>query len=189
LSSRKELKPSNSLYPTPVILVTSVDETGRPNIITLAWAGNLCSAPPQVGISIAPLRYSNNLIREGKEFVVNIPTSDILRETDYCGIVSGKNTDKFKDTKLTPMKAAKVKPPMIKECPVSIECKVKNIVPLGSHDLFIGEVVNLEVDENVLSQRNNIDFKKLKAITWSPLTRNYYSVGKTLGSFGFSRKK
>lgn len=189
MSLKKELKPSNSLYPTPVILVTSVDDAGRPNIITLAWAGNLCSVPPQVGVSVAPARFSNGLIRKCKEFVVNIPTSDIVKETDYCGACSGKRTDKFRDTKLTPIKAAKVKPPVIRECPVNIECKVKSITTLGSHDLFVGEVVNIDADENVLGQRNRIDFRKLKAITWNPLSGEYYSVGDKLGSMGFSMKK
>jgi flavin reductase (DIM6/NTAB) family NADH-FMN oxidoreductase RutF len=189
MSTRKKLKLSNALYPTPVILVTSVDKDEKPNIITLAWAGNLCSVPPQIGISIRRPRYSNGLIRKAGEFVVNIPSADIVRETDYCGTVSGKKVDKFKDTKLTPLKASKVKPPIIKECPVSIECKVKKTVTLGSHDLFIGEVVNIGVDENVLDQYRNIDFQKLRPITWSPLSRNYYSVGETLGSFGLSKKK
>jgi flavin reductase (DIM6/NTAB) family NADH-FMN oxidoreductase RutF len=189
MSTRKELKPSNALYPTPVVLVTSVDENGKPNIITLAWAANICSVPPQVGISIGPQRYSNSLIRKIREFAVNIPTSDILRETDYCGVVSGKKADKFKDTGLTPIKAAKVKPPIIKQCPVSIECNVKNIINIGSHDLFIGEVVAIEVDEGVLDQRKNIDFRKLKSITWSPLSGDYYSVGEKLGSIGLSLKK
>ncbi|WXG46683.1 MAG: flavin reductase family protein [Candidatus Atabeyarchaeum deiterrae] len=189
MSYKKELKPSNALYPTPVILVTSVDESDKPNIITLAWAGNLCSVPPQVGISVTPQRYSNGLIRKTKEFVVNIPTEDILKETDYCGLVSGKTVDKFKETKLTPIKASKVKPPLIKECPVSLECKVKNVINIGSHDLFIGETINIDADENVVGQRGNIDFVKLKAVTWNPISLEYYSLGRRLGSIGFSKKK
>jgi len=183
------MKPSNALYPAPVVLVTSVDEGGKPNIITLAWAANIVSVPPHVGISVGPQRYSNGLIHRTGEFVVNMPTSDILKETDYCGIVSGRKVDKFKDTKLSPVKATKVKPPLIKQCPVSIECKVKNIINIGSHDLFIGEVVTIEVDQEVLDQRKNIDFKKLKAITYSPFTGDYYSVGEKLGQIGFSMKK
>ncbi|WXG44099.1 MAG: flavin reductase family protein [Promethearchaeati archaeon SRVP18_Atabeyarchaeia-1] len=189
MSTRKELKPSTALYPTPVVLVTSIDEGGKPNIITLAWAGNICSNPPQVGISVGPPRYSNGLIRKTGEYVVNIPTADIVREADYCGMVSGRNSDKFRDTKLTAIKAKKVKPPIIAECPVSIECKVRNIIALGSHDLFVGEVVNIDVSENVLDQRGKIDFKRLKAITWNPMTGNYLSVGESLGLIGFSMKK
>jgi flavin reductase (DIM6/NTAB) family NADH-FMN oxidoreductase RutF len=189
LSARKELKPSNALYPAPVVLVTSVDENDKPNIITLAWAGNICSSPPQVGIAIGPPRFSNSLIRKVGEFVVNIPSADILKETDYCGVVSGKNVDKFKETKLTPVKAAHVKPPIIKQCPVSIECMVKNIINIGSHDLFIGQTVSVSVDESVLDQHRNIDFKKLKGIIWNPLSGDYYSVGERLASIGFSLKK
>jgi flavin reductase (DIM6/NTAB) family NADH-FMN oxidoreductase RutF len=189
LSQRKELKPSNALYPAPVVLVTSVDEHDKPNIITLAWAGNICSSPPQVGIAIGPPRFSNNLIRKVGEFVVNIPSADILKETDYCGMVSGRNVDKFKETKLTPVKAAHVKPPIIKQCPVSIECRVKKIITIGSHDLFIGETLSVSVDESVLDQRRNIDFKKLNGITWSPLSGDYYSIGEKLASIGFSLKK
>nr|MDO8099761.1 flavin reductase family protein [Candidatus Njordarchaeota archaeon] len=189
MSTRKELKPTTALCPTPVILVTSTDENGKPNIITLAWAGNICSNPPQVGISIQPPRYSNGLIRTIGEFVVNIPTADIVREADYCGMVSGRKFDKFRDTKLTPMNATRVKPPIIAECPVSIECKVKNIITLGSHDLFVGEVVNIDVYEKVLDKRNKVDFGKLKAITWNPLSGDYYSVGERLGLIGFSMKK
>jgi flavin reductase (DIM6/NTAB) family NADH-FMN oxidoreductase RutF len=129
------------------------------------------------------------LIRKAGEFVVNIPTANILEETDYCGTVSGRKADKFKDTKLTPLKATRVKPPIIRQCPVGIECKVKNVINIGSHDLFIGEVVNISVDDDVLDQSGNIDFKKLKPVTWNPLTRDYYSLGEKLGSFGFSKKK
>jgi flavin reductase (DIM6/NTAB) family NADH-FMN oxidoreductase RutF len=169
--------------------VTSSDEKEKPNIITLAWAGNVCINPPQVAISMGRPRYSNGLVRKANEFVVNIPTVNILRETDYCGMVSGKNVDKFKDTKLTPAKATKVKPPIIAECPVNIECKVKNIITLGSHDLFIGEVVNIEVNENVMNERKKIDSRKLKAIAWNPISGEYNSLGEPLGLIGFSLKK
>jgi flavin reductase (DIM6/NTAB) family NADH-FMN oxidoreductase RutF len=189
LSARKKLKLSTALYPTPVILVTSSDENGKPNIITLAWAGNICSVPPQIGISVRQRRFSNGLIRKVGEFVVNVPTVDILKETDYCGTVSGRRADKFKETKLTPIKATRVKPPIIRQCPVDIECKVKNVINIGSHDLFIGEVVNISADEGVLDPSGKIDFKKLKAITWNPLTRDYYSLGERLDSIGFSKKK
>ena len=188
LSSKKELKPAIALYPTPVVLVTSVGENGRPNICTLAWVGVLCSDPPKIGISIRPSRYSNELIRKTKEYVVNIPTADIVKETDYCGMVTGKTVDKFKETKLTPMEAKKVKPPLIKECPVNLECRVKDIIGLGAHDLFIGEIVNINADEDVMASATSIDFGKLKAITWNPISREYYSLGEALGGYGFSKK-
>jgi flavin reductase (DIM6/NTAB) family NADH-FMN oxidoreductase RutF len=189
LSSKKELKPTIALYPNPVVLATSVDEKGKPNVCTLAWAGVVCSEPPEIGISIRPSRYSNELISKTREYVVNIPTSDIVQETDYCGMVTGRKVDKFKETKLTPVKAKKVKPPLIKECPVNIECKVKDIIKLGAHDLFIGEIVNINADADVMDSPTSINFGKLKAITWNPISREYYSLGESLGEYGFSQKK
>ncbi|MEM2146090.1 MAG: flavin reductase family protein [Candidatus Jordarchaeaceae archaeon] len=188
LSLKKELTPSIALYPTPVVLATSIDEKGKPNICTLAWAGVVCSEPPQIGISIRPSRYSHGLISKTMEYVVNIPTSDIVKETDYCGMVTGKNVDKFKETKLTPVKAKKVKPPLIKECPVNLECKVKNVIKLGAHDLFIGEIVNINADADVMDSPTSINFGKLKAITWNPISREYYTLGKALGVYGFSQQ-
>jgi flavin reductase (DIM6/NTAB) family NADH-FMN oxidoreductase RutF len=189
LSSRSASRPSISLYPTPVILVTSVDDDGKPNIITLAWTGVLCSEPPQIGISMTPARYSHNLIRKSGQFVVNVPTSDILKEVDYCGSVSGRKADKFKETGLTPIKANKVEPPVIKECPISMECMVKNIVQLGSHDLFVGEIVSVGSDEKLVQNGHRQDLTEFKSIVFSPLDDGYYSLGKLLGKMGFSRKK
>lgn len=189
LSSKKDLKPTIALYPNPVVLATSVDERGKPNVCTLAWAGVLCSEPPQIGISIRPSRYSHELISKTREYVVNLPTVDIVEETDYCGIVTGKKVDKFKETKLTPVKAKKVKPPLIKECPVNLECKVKDIIKLGSHDLFIGEIVNVNADADLMDSPTSINFGKLKAITWNPISREYYGLGESLGEYGFSQKK
>ena len=189
MPSRNQSRPSISLYPTPVILVTSVDDSGKANIVTLAWTGVLCSEPPQIGISMTPARYSHDLIRKSGEFVVNVPTSDILKEVDYCGNVSGRRVDKFKKTKLTPLKANKVEPPLIKECPVSMECMVKNIVQLGSHDLFVGEIVSVDLDEKVARKGHKQDLVEIKPIVFSPLNSGYYSLGKLLGLIGFSRKK
>jgi flavin reductase (DIM6/NTAB) family NADH-FMN oxidoreductase RutF len=188
LSNRRDLKPASILYPTPVVLATSRDEAGKPNVCTLAASGILSGSPPHVSISIRPSRYSHELISRTREYVINIPTSGIVRETDYCGIVSGRTIDKFKVTKLTPIEAKKVKPPIIKECPVSLECKVKDIINLGSHSAFIGEVVNINVDENVLNQSKNIAYEKLKPITWNPLTEEYHSLGERLGKEGYSKK-
>jgi flavin reductase (DIM6/NTAB) family NADH-FMN oxidoreductase RutF len=185
---KKEMKPSIALYPTPVILATSVDEKGKPNVCTLAWVGVVCSEPPQIGISIRPSRYTHELISKTKEYVVNVPTADIVKETDYCGIVTGKKVDKFKETGLTPVKAKKVKPPLIEECPVNMECKVKNIINLGAHDLFIGEIVNVNANEDVMDSPTSINFEKLKPITWNPISSEYHSLGKRLGTYGFSKK-
>lgn len=170
-------------------MVTSVDDNGKPNIVTLAWTGVLCSQPPQIGVSSAPQRYSHDLIRKNGEFVVNVPTADILKEVDFCGIVSGRKVDKFKETKLTPEKASKVEPPVIKECPVNLECMVKKIVQLGSHDLFVGEIVCVDVDESTSKTARSSDLTQLKPIVFNPMTGEYFGLGGQLGRIGFSRKK
>ena len=184
--AKKTLKPYEALYPVPVILVTSIDKEGKPNIITIAWAGVLCSSPPCLSISIRPSRYSFNLIKQAQEFVINIPNEKHLIETDYCGTVSGKNTDKFKQTKFTPIPASKVKPPLIKECPVNIECNVKNVVELGAHHMFIGEVVAVNADEAVLNSFQEVDYSKVRPIVYNQ--GQYWSIDKRIGEYGMSRK-
>jgi flavin reductase (DIM6/NTAB) family NADH-FMN oxidoreductase RutF len=179
--------PWTALFPCPVVLVTCVDLNGKPNIITLAWAGTVCSDPPMVGLGIRPHRHSYKLIEESGEFVVNIPTTKILRETDFCGVVSGKDVDKFSETGLTPEPAEKVKPPLIRECPVNIECILKNKIPLGTHHLFIGEIVRVHVDQDVLDEKGRIDFTRM-----SPLVYNqdeYWSLHKKIGVHGFSKSE
>lgn len=188
LSNRRDLKPTTVLYPTPVVLATSVDEAGKPNVCTLAATGILSGNPPHVSISIRPSRYSHELISRTREYVINVPTATVVKETDYCGIVSGRTINKFEVTKLTPIEASRVKPPIIKECPVSLECKVKDIINLGSHSVFVGEVVNVNVDETVLGQSKNIAYEKLKPITWNPITEEYHSLGERLGKEGYSKK-
>jgi len=178
--------PSTALFPCPVVLVTCVDHTGKPNIITLAWAGVACSDPPMLGLGIRPHRYSYGLIEESGEFVVNIPTKKILKETDFCGIVSGKDVDKFSETGLTPEPAEKVKPPLIRQCPVNIECVVKKKIPLGVHHLFLGEVVLVHVDQDILNEKGRIDFTKV-----SPFVYNhdeYWSLYQKIGIHGFSKQ-
>jgi flavin reductase (DIM6/NTAB) family NADH-FMN oxidoreductase RutF len=187
MSKKVEVKPSAYVYPAPVVLITSIGENERPNIMTSSWVANVSGK--QLVVSLASSSYSNGLIRESGEFVVNLPTVDILRETDHCGMVSGRSVDKFSDTKLTPVKAKKVRPPLIAECPINIECKVKNTIELGSQDLFIGEVLSVELDESILDEKKRIDPKKLRAISWSPQTLEYYSLGGQLGSGGLSLKK
>jgi flavin reductase (DIM6/NTAB) family NADH-FMN oxidoreductase RutF len=127
------------LFPTPVVLVTSVDEAEKPNIITLAWVGVVNSEPPMIGLSIRPGRYSHDCVRRSKEFVVNLPSAEMVRKVDACGVLSGKETDKFAAMGWKPVSAQKVKPPLIDECPVQMECQVKEVISLGSHDLFLGK--------------------------------------------------
>jgi len=182
-----EKKPFTALFPCPVVLVTCVNSKGEPNIITLAWAGTVCSEPPMIGLGIRPSRYSHSLIESCKEFVVNIPTAKILKETDYCGVTSGKDIDKFSETKLTQEQADKVKSPLIRECPVNMECIMKNKVPLGAHDLFIGEIVQVHIDQDILDEKGNIDFAKADPFTYNQ--GEYWSLHKKLGTYGFSKQK
>ena len=142
------------LYPTPVALITCVSREGQPNIITLAEVFMPCiRSPLTIGLAINPSRYSNSLIRETKEFVVNVPTADMVQIVDYCGTVSGRTVNKFEVTGLTPEPATQVKSPLIKECPVSIECKLIRVMPIGYHDFFMGEALAVHVDEKVTHQR------------------------------------
>jgi len=181
-----QIKPEPALFPLPVVLVTCADKTGRPNIITLAWAGMVCSEPPMLSISIRPGRYSYALIKENREFVVNIPTSDIMRQTDICGTVSGKDTDKFALTKLTPEKGKIVKPPLIKECPVNLECKVKDSMILGTHEVFIGEILAVHIDESVTTPSGGIDYNKAKPFTFN--RSEYWSLKDKIGFYGCTKK-
>jgi len=178
--------PYNALFPCPVVLVTSVNSSGKPNIITLAWAGTVCSEPPMIGLGINPKRYSYTLIDESGEFVVNIPTTSILKSTDLCGTVSGRDVDKFAETGLSPEPSEKVKPPLIKECPVNIECAVKNKIPLGSHHLFLGEVVLVHVDEELLNSSGRIDFTKAAPFVYS--MREYWNLKHKIGIHGLSKQ-
>jgi flavin reductase (DIM6/NTAB) family NADH-FMN oxidoreductase RutF len=183
---KKEFKGDIVLFPVPVVLVTCVDKAGKPNIITLAWSGVVCSEPPMVSISIRPHRYSYTLIKEEMEFTVNIPTTDIMKETDMCGIISGRDSDKFSLTNLTPEPARHVKSPLIKECPVSLECKVKSTELLGTHEIFIAEVVAVHIDEAVMAPNGRIDYSKAKPFTYN--WGEYWSLKEKIGSYGCSKK-
>ncbi|MDD5073293.1 MAG: flavin reductase family protein [Candidatus Omnitrophica bacterium] len=184
--AKKEIKGDVALFPLPVVLVTCVGKNGKPNIITLAWAGVVCSEPPMVSISIRPHRHSHPLIKETGEFTVNIPTSDIMKETDICGMVSGRDTDKFALTKLTPEPATHVKSPLIKECPVNLECKVKSAMLLGTHEVFLAEVVAVHIDESVMTETGRIDYAKAKPFSYN--WGEYWSVKEKIGHYGCSKK-
>ena len=178
--------PWAALFPCPVVLVTCLGSDGKPNIITLAWAGIVCSDPPTLGLGIRPQRHSYKLIEHSKEYVVNIPTVDILKEADFCGMVSGKNVDKFGQTGLTSVPAEKVKPPVIKECPVNIECILKKKIPIGSHDLFLGEVVSVHIDQDILNEKGKLDFSKLAPFVYNQ--GEYWSLNQRIGTYGFSKR-
>lgn len=179
-------KPGTVLYPVPVVLV-SCGTGERANIITLAWVGTLCSAPPLVGIGVRPSRHSHGLIKEAGEFVVNLPDAKHARWVDYCGIVSGRDEDKWATCGFTPATATEVQVPLIAECPVNIECRVQQVLSLGSHDLFIGQVVAVQVDEAVLDERGHLDFARARPFAY--LNGEYRQVGERLGTAGYSRKR
>ncbi|MEK6693031.1 MAG: flavin reductase family protein [Nitrospirota bacterium] len=184
---KKSIKPSTYIYPSPVMLISSQGKDGKPNIATISWGGVLCSDPPIVGISVRPTRHSNRLIKEAMEFVLNIPSEKRLKETDYCGSVSGRDIDKFSEAGFTAGNTERVKAPLIKECPINLECKVKQILNLGSHDLFIAEVVAAHVDEEIL-EGDRISMDRLSPISYCPVVQEYRSMGEMIGSYGFSKK-
>ena len=157
-------KPGNMLYPLPVVMVSLADRDGRPNIITLAWVGTVCTNPPMVSISVRPERYSYPILKETGEFVINLTTKELAFATDYCGVKSGRDVDKFKEMGLTPIPASEVKAPMIKESPVNIECKVRQILPLGSHDMFLADVVAVHADEKYMDEKHKFHLGQAEPI-------------------------
>ena len=184
--AKKSKRPSTYLYPVPVILATCGIE--KPNIITLAWVGTVCSDPPMVGISVRPNRHSHGLIEKTGEFVINIPGEDLLEVADRCGHVSGRDVDKFAAFGLTPEPATEVKTPLIAECHVNLECRVAQKIPLGAHDLFLAEVVAVHVDEDVLDESGRrIDYDKAKPFVLT--FAEYRGLGDALGPYGYSVKK
>lgn len=184
----KELwKPGNMLYPLPVVMVSMTDRDGKYNIITLAWVGTICSDPPMVSISVRPERYSHPILKETGEFVVNLTTRELAFATDYCGVKSGRDVDKFREMNLTPLSGKEVAAPLIAESPVCIECKVKQILPLGSHDMFVAEVVAVHADSRYMDENNRFCLEKAEPIVYSH--GSYLTCGEQLGTFGYSVRK
>lgn len=184
---RQSWKPGNMLYPLPAVMVSCGRPGEKPNIITLAWVGTVCSDPAMVSVSIRPERYSYDIIRETGEFVINLTTEALLFATDYCGVKSGRDVDKYKEMHLTPLPSEKISAPGIAESPVCIECKVKNELELGSHTMFVAEVVGITVDESYLEENGRFALNERGLITYSHGT--YFALGKPLGTFGYSVKK
>lgn len=176
---------STALYPVPVVLVTCGIE--RPNIITLAWVGTVCSEPPMVGIAVRPSRHSHALLRDTGQFVVNLPTTSLLQAVDRCGTVSGRDHDKFALCGLTPLPASQVQVPLIAECPLHLECVVRRTVSLGSHDLFLGEVVAVQSDATLLDPSGRVDWTRADFFCY--VSGTYYALGKRLTVHGFSRRE
>ncbi len=180
-------KPGNMLYPLPVVMVSVADKAGNNNIITIAWAGTICSNPPMVSISVRPERHSYGMIKETGEFVINLTTKDLVYATDYCGVKSGRDVDKFKEMNLTPIQGDKVKAPLIAESPVNLECKVTEVISLGSHDMFLAEVVSVHVDDKYMDEKGKFHLEQAEPIVYSHGA--YLETGKQLGTFGYSVKK
>jgi flavin reductase (DIM6/NTAB) family NADH-FMN oxidoreductase RutF len=187
IMAKQEWKPGNMLYPVPAVMVSCARAGERPNIITVAWAGTICSEPAMLSISVRKERFSHDIIKETKEFVVNLTTKETCFATDYCGVKSGRDVDKFKEMKLTPLPASKVGAPLIAECPVNIECKVTEIKELGSHDMFIAEVVAVHADEAYMDKNGRFDLALAEPIAYSH--GEYYTLGEKIGKFGYSVKK
>lgn len=185
--AKQTWKAGNMLYPLPAVMVSVADKEGKYNIITIGWAGTICTNPPMLSISVRPERYSYHMIEETGDFVVNLTTEDLAYATDYCGVKSGRDVDKFKEFNLTAEKADHVQAPLIKECPVNIECKVVKKEELGSHHMFIAEVKAVHVDDAYMDEKNRFALEKTKPIVY--VHGEYYSLGNLLGTFGYSIRK
>ena len=184
---KQTFKPGNMLYPLPAVMVSCQGNDKKPNIITVAWAGTVCTNPPMLSISVRPERYSYHLIEESGEFVVNLSPQDLVRATDFCGVRSGRDLDKFKECHLTPLPSKRIKAPGIAESPVNIECKVREIKPLGSHTMFLADVVNVTIDDTYLDENGRFHLNQSGLVTYSH--GEYFLLGKKLGTFGYSVAK
>lgn len=180
-------KPGNMLYPLPAVMVSCADRAGNDNILTIAWTGTICSNPPMLSISVRKERHSYPMIHETGEFVVNLTTEDLVFATDYCGVKSGRDVDKWKEMNLTRESGEVVKAPMIKESPVNIECRVTEEKDLGSHVMFLAEVVSVHVDKAYMDDQQKFHLDKANPIVYSHGT--YFGMGRELGTFGYSVKK
>ena len=185
--SKQIWKPGNMLYPLPVVMVSVADKEGKQNIITIAWTGTICSDPPMVSISVRPERYSYHMIKETGEFVINLTTKELAFATDYCGVKSGRDVDKFAAMQLTPVRGEKVKAPLIAESPVNLECKVTEVKHLGTHDMFMAEVVCVHADEKYMDEQNRFHLEMAAPIVYSHGT--YMTTGEKIGTFGYSVRK
>lgn len=185
----KELwKPGNMLYPLPAVMVSTADTRGNQNIITVAWTGTVCTNPAMLYISVRPERYSYGLLKDSGEFVVNLTTEALLEATDWCGVRSGREFDKWKEMRLTPVKADKLRyAPMIAESPVNIECQVTEIKELGSHHMFLAEVLAVHADQDYMNEKGKFELNETGLVAYSH--GSYRELGKELGTFGYSVKK
>lgn len=178
-------KPGNMVYPLPAVMVSTADREGNDNIITVAWTGTVCTNPAMLYISVRPERYSYHLLRESGEFVVNLTTEKLVKATDWCGVRSGRDFDKWKEMHLTRGKAEKLTyAPIIQESPVNIECKVTEVQELGSHHMFLAKVEAVQVDESYMNETGKFELNDTQLLAYSH--GEYYTLGKKLGTFGYS---
>ncbi len=185
--SKINIIPSTMLYPVPTVMVTCGANEQEHNIITIAWTGTICSEPPMCYISVRPSRHSHPIIKKNQEFVINLVSANIAKQCDWCGVRSGKNVDKFKETGLTKIPAQIVKAPMIKESPVNLECVVKNILSLGTHDMFIADIVAVHADERIYDPTTQkLDMVSAELVCYS--NTFYQQAGAVIGKHGFSIK-
>lgn len=184
--SKVQWKGGTFIYPIPAVMV-SCGTMEKSNIITVAWTGILNTNPAMCYISVRPERYSHDIIKENGVFAINLTTRQLTYATDWCGVKSGRDVDKFKEMKLTKERANIIKAPLIKECPVSVECKVKEIVPLGSHDMFVAEIVAIDADEKYIDEKGAFDISKCDLIAYA--NGGYYPLESKIGKFGYSVQK
>ena len=184
---KQEWKPGNMLYPVPAVMVSCAKPGQKPNIITVAWAGTICSDPVMLSISVRKERFSHEIISETGEFVVNLTTKDLCRAADFCGVRSGRDVDKFKEMKLTPLKSSRISAPGIAESPVNIECRVVEVKELGSHDMFIARVEAVTVDERFMDASGRFKLDDARLVAYSH--GEYFELGEKIGKFGFSVAK
>lgn len=185
--AKQHWKPGNMLYPVPAVMVSCKRAGERPNIITVAWAGTVCSDPVMLSVSIRKERYSHDIIKETGEFVVNLVTKELAYATDFCGVRSGREVDKFREMKLTELSMEHVSAPGIAESPLNLECKVTEIKELGSHDLFLAEVVGVTIDDKYMDETGRFHLNDAGLVSYSH--GEYFELGKKLGKFGYSVKK
>lgn len=185
--SKIQWKPGTMIYPLPAVMVSCGSEPSAYNILTVAWTGTVCTAPPMTYISIRKERHSYNIIRDTGEFVINLTTEKLAFATDFCGVRSGRDIDKFTQLGLTPIPASVVKAPLIDESPVNIECRVTQIIELGSHDMFLAEVLSVNVDEKYIDESGKFRLEAARPICYSH--GSYFGLAKELGTFGYSVMK
>ena len=185
--AKRSMKPGNMVYPVPAALISVRGKDGKTNLMTAAWVGTVCSDPPMVYVSIRKSRATHQMILDTGEYVVNLTTEAIAKATDLCGVISGRDGDKWKKSGLTEEPASVVAAPLVKESPVSIECKVTQVLELGSHDMFLAKVVAVSADETLFDEKDRLDLSRAGLIAYSH--GEYQALGKKLGSFGYAVRK